>query len=186
MNIDRKRWSCTFRQEDWEANISAFVLDSMSSLSIVENRWFRKIFDGITFFAYDNINRFAWVRYFLNHSVDFNIKKNGITVKHMTRYSLMKKIKRSFEDHLSELKRIMETTEYVCTTADAWSGKRRRFLGVTLHWVSFVNVSVCTLFYSHHYNLHCALLRLHKLPLWARKPSLFEFSFFFLDSEIKK
>ena len=84
LNINRKRWSCTFRQEDWEANITAFVLDSMSPLSIVENRWFRKIFVGITFIAYDNINRFAWVRYFFNHSVDFNIEKNGITVKHMT------------------------------------------------------------------------------------------------------
>lgn len=35
-----------------------------------------------------------------------------------------------------ELKEKLSGVEYVCTTADVWSNRRRRFFGMTVHWIS--------------------------------------------------
>lgn len=134
---DRKRWSCVFSQENWESNVTAFVLDAMIPLHIVETESFRKIFDGIWLLFHGIIYQFfSSVINLVRCLADLKIKKNGVIVKHLTRYTLLKRIVRAVEVQLDEIRNIVEKTKYVCTTADAWSGKKRRFLGVTLHWVS--------------------------------------------------
>ncbi|XP_023318399.1 uncharacterized protein LOC111694435 [Trichogramma pretiosum] len=42
---------------------------------------------------------------------------------------------------LFDIKLALAKTNCVCTTADAWSSKHRRFLGVTAHWIDDNNLS---------------------------------------------
>lgn len=44
--LDRKRWSCTFNQVQFEENVANLVLKFMLPFHIVDNPVFRKIFDG--------------------------------------------------------------------------------------------------------------------------------------------
>lgn len=56
-------------------------------------------------------------------------------LKHMTRHKVSKKIVEMYENTVGDIRSALSRTNWVCTTADAWSGSSRRFLGVTAHWV---------------------------------------------------
>lgn len=50
--------------------------------------------------------------------------------------TLSKKLKISSTESLEKIKKeISENATDVCTTADIWTSKVRRLLGVTVHWV---------------------------------------------------
>ncbi|XP_071581983.1 uncharacterized protein [Temnothorax nylanderi] len=113
--IDRKRWSCVLNQEEFEQNITNFVLKYMIPFRAVEDPSFRKIFD------------------------DFKIKRGDTRLKHLTCYSLAKRVDRSFKEMLQEIGDAMSSVinggGFVCTTADVWTGGSRRYLGVTASWI---------------------------------------------------
>lgn len=58
---------------------------------------------------------------------------SGNTV--MSRRSLVRKIEDEYEVTVTKLKSNLNNIQYVCTTADIWSTKRRSYLGVTCHWI---------------------------------------------------
>ncbi|XP_029053853.1 uncharacterized protein LOC114881280 [Osmia bicornis bicornis] len=41
-----------------------------------------------------------------------------------------------YVDNMCDVKEELKTVEFVCTTADIWSGRRRSFFGVTAHWIT--------------------------------------------------
>ncbi|XP_043269475.1 uncharacterized protein [Venturia canescens] len=54
----------------------------------------------------------------------------------MSRATLCRRIENLFQDKMKEIRNILETKAmYVCTTADIWTSRSRRFLGVTAHWI---------------------------------------------------
>lgn len=59
----------------------------------------------------------------------------GMNVKVPTRKTIMKKINEIHEINMCEIKDKIRTIDFLCTTADIWSNKKRSFLGVTIHWI---------------------------------------------------
>ena len=56
-------------------------------------------------------------------------------LKHISRYRVGKMINKLHKEKMNEIRMALKEAEYVCTTADVWSGSSRRFLDVTAHWV---------------------------------------------------
>ncbi|XP_057339645.1 zinc finger BED domain-containing protein 4-like [Microplitis mediator] len=113
--IDKKRWKCKFNQDLYEKNITNVVLKFMLPFRIVEDPTFRKIFD------------------------DFEFTKGTNQLKHLTRFTLAKKVNQRYKELMAEVrnKLLLLITDggYVCTTADMWSSNQRRYLGVTVSWI---------------------------------------------------
>ncbi|XP_043286912.1 uncharacterized protein [Venturia canescens] len=67
---------------------------------------------------------------------DFKIEKGDTKIKHLSRYSLGKRVEMNLTKTMNEVREhIKLRTEeggVVCTTADMWTGGARRFLGVTV------------------------------------------------------
>lgn len=81
-----------------------FIVDTFSSLSIVENPSFLSLFD------------------------DTHIKmcsRKHITCLLGTKFNLS----------MITLKESLKSVQYVCTTADIWSSKKKSFFGYTCHWI---------------------------------------------------
>lgn len=97
-------------QENFESEIMNFFLHSMVPLRCVEDPYFIKIFDTL------------------------NISNSGLHI--LSRRSLCRKIDTYYEKNKIELNENLKDTQFVCTTVDIWSGKKRSFLGVTCHWIS--------------------------------------------------
>lgn len=78
--------------------------------------------------------------------IDLQIKRNDCQLQHLTRHTLMNRVdkifKKSFNDVRQAIRRIVNNGGYVCTTADVWTGGSRRFLGVTVSWVSIINFMI--------------------------------------------
>ncbi|XP_057325082.1 uncharacterized protein LOC130667486 [Microplitis mediator] len=114
-NIDRKRWSCVFDQDQFEQNVAHLMLKFMVPFRAVEYPMPRKIFD------------------------DLQIKKNDCQLKHLIPYNLMNRVdkfyKKSVDGVRQAIRRVVDDGGYVCTTADVWTGGSRRFLGVTVSWI---------------------------------------------------
>ena len=54
----------------------------------------------------------------------------------MSYQTLMTKIDALFEDQMKQLRVNLKDTDFVCITADLWSGSHRGYLGVTVHWLN--------------------------------------------------
>ena len=54
----------------------------------------------------------------------------------MTRKTFVKKVKLLHEKKVTEIKIELRKCEFVCTTADIWSARKRSFLGITCHWIN--------------------------------------------------
>ncbi|XP_031327898.1 uncharacterized protein LOC116159121 [Photinus pyralis] len=59
----------------------------------------------------------------------------GMNVKVPSRKTLMKRISEHHELNMCDIKQKLSNIDFVSTTADIWSNKRRSFLGVTVHWI---------------------------------------------------
>ena len=57
------------------------------------------------------------------------------TCKSIRRKSLIAKIDKQFEAVMINIKKTLSSKDYVCTTADIWSQRKRSFLGMTAHVV---------------------------------------------------
>lgn len=65
-----------------------------------------------------------------------NIGENGKLLKIICKKTLGKKMNDQCKNDLGKIKKELERdAQYVCTTADIWTNKVRRALGVTAHWV---------------------------------------------------
>jgi len=54
----------------------------------------------------------------------------------MTRYQLTKSISEKLQQMKENLKAEFQGVQYLCISADIWTGATRSFLGVTAHWIS--------------------------------------------------
>ena len=99
----------TISQNQFEMDIAEFVIDAMVPLKVVDSKYFRKIF----------INQ-----------------KLGNKVNAISRRRLGRILDKRYTECMCNIKSQLESVQFVCTTADIWSGRRRSFLGVTAHWIS--------------------------------------------------
>lgn len=86
-----------------------FVVDTMSPMSIVENKSFRALIEGA-----QQLTR---------------------PPKLMCRRTCNNKIADAYTEYKGNLKNKLKAAQYVCTTADIWSSSRRSYLGMTVHWI---------------------------------------------------
>ncbi|CAH0405656.1 unnamed protein product [Chilo suppressalis] len=86
-----------------------FVVDTMSPMSIVENKSFSALIEGA-----QQLTR---------------------PPKLMCRRTCNNKIADAYTEYKGNLKNKLKAAQYVCTTADIWSSSRRSYLGMTVHWI---------------------------------------------------
>lgn len=96
-------------QNEFELDIARYVINSMIPLKSVEDPYFRRIFENLG----------------VSNKID-NISRRG----------LGRTINKMYIENTCNLKEELKTIEFVCTTADIWSGRRRSFFGVTAHWIT--------------------------------------------------
>ncbi|XP_057336374.1 uncharacterized protein LOC130674944 [Microplitis mediator] len=102
---------CNFSQARFEENVVNYILETLIPFNTVECEAFRKIFDDMT------------------------IKKGRKELSHLSARTVKRRVKDTFNQNMELLKFMMNSAEYVCTTADVWTSKSRRFLGMTAHWI---------------------------------------------------
>ncbi|CAH1115734.1 unnamed protein product [Psylliodes chrysocephalus] len=56
-------------------------------------------------------------------------------VKVKNRFAAIQKINGHYKEMINKIIGQLSNCNYVCTTADIWSSKKRSFLGVTCHWI---------------------------------------------------
>lgn len=101
-----------YTQDQFDQDITNFIIHSMVPLRTVENPYFKKIFDNI------------------------GVTKTIIVP---SRRNLGRKIHNLFQDSKEKIMNDIKGIQYVCTTTDVWSSKKRSFLGVTIHWIDVDN-----------------------------------------------
>jgi hypothetical protein len=76
------------------------------------------------------------------------------------RQTVTNQIEARFKECQQQLKDRLAKLDYVCTTADCWTSRRRSFLGVTVHWLDPVSLerkgcclAVRQLFGRHTYDV---------------------------------
>lgn len=84
-----------------------FVIDDVQCFSVVEQKSFRKLIEGIS---------------------------GGR--KPMCRKTLMQRIEKEFASMKQSLTSKLMDVDSVCTTADIWLAQNRSFFGVTCHWIN--------------------------------------------------
>ncbi|XP_011875029.1 PREDICTED: uncharacterized protein LOC105565991 [Vollenhovia emeryi] len=105
-----KKQTVTLTQEQFDENIVKYFIHSMISLRAIEDP------------------------YFLNIFKDLNLSNIGLKI--MSRRTLGRRIKNYYTSEIANIKSILHETDYVCTTVDIWSGRKRSFIGVTAHWIT--------------------------------------------------
>ncbi|XP_076295239.1 uncharacterized protein LOC143216244 [Lasioglossum baleicum] len=96
-------------QDKFEMNVARFIIDAMIPMQIVEGAYFKKIFK------------------------ELDMAKK---MKPISRRTIGRRINKLYDETRDKIKTDLGNVEYVCTTADIWSGKHRSFLGVTVHWIT--------------------------------------------------
>lgn len=105
-----KKQTVALTQEQFDENIVKYFIHSMIPLRAIEDP------------------------YFLNIFTDLNLSKIGLKV--ISRRTLGRRIKDYYTNEIAEIKSKLHETDYVCTTVDIWSGRKRSFIGVTAHWIT--------------------------------------------------
>lgn len=67
---------------------------------------------------------------------DFKNIFQGLSVNVISRRTAMRRVSDMQHEVMQEIKEQLNNAEYVCTTADVWSGKKRSFMGITCHWIN--------------------------------------------------
>ncbi|KAF2897402.1 hypothetical protein ILUMI_08773 [Ignelater luminosus] len=100
----------TLTQEEFEENIVEYFIHSMIPLRSVEDSYFLKIFT--------------------------NLEISNVGLKLISRRSLGRRIDSYYEKKISQISTELQEVDFVCTTVDIWSGKKRSFLGTTANWIT--------------------------------------------------
>lgn len=53
----------------------------------------------------------------------------------ISRKSLICQIEETYKSETLKVKKILHNSKFLCSTADIWFGKRRSFMGVTVHFI---------------------------------------------------
>ncbi|KAJ8950034.1 hypothetical protein NQ314_008040 [Rhamnusium bicolor] len=61
---------------------------------------------------------------------------DNFNVNLFSRRTLTRRISEMSQERKSKLKMELQNVQYVCTTTNIWSGKRKSFFGVTCHWIA--------------------------------------------------
>jgi len=93
-------------QEEVDQLVTRYIVKATCSLSTVEKESFIDVVEGLA---------------------------PGWTV--LTRRTLSVNIYYAHKSMIDRLKTEMESTKYVCTTADIWSTNNKSYLGMTAHWI---------------------------------------------------
>jgi len=96
-------------QEEFTNLVTKFVISAMIPFRAVEDKWFLEIVSQLS--------------------------TNKQDIKVPSRRTVIRNTKTIFDGNSKIIKSLLEKADYVCTTADIWSGKKRSFLGVTAHWI---------------------------------------------------
>ena len=64
-----------------------------------------------------------------------NICKDSNKLKHQSRRTLVRTAQNIHAENMNLVENIFQKNDYVSTTADIWTIKSRRILGVTVNWV---------------------------------------------------
>ncbi|XP_043269904.1 uncharacterized protein [Venturia canescens] len=110
-NEDKYKTFCSFSQARFDNNVVNYLLESMSPLNTVESPAFRKIFD------------------------DMKIKHHGKELQHLSARTVGRRIEQTFLKTVADISAELANVSFVCTTADTWSSRHRRFVGMTVHWI---------------------------------------------------
>ncbi|XP_045505044.1 uncharacterized protein LOC123701611 [Colias croceus] len=89
--------------------IVQFIVDTMSPVSIGENKYFKALIEGS--------------------------QQLTKPPKVMCRITAKNKINNEYNELKKNLKLELDNVEFVCSTADIWSSSKRSYLGVTVHWI---------------------------------------------------
>lgn len=101
-------------QRKFDANVFNFTIQSMAPVGIVDDPYFKKIFE------------------------DLNISSRGLNI--ISIRALTRKMITLFEQTMEIIKEKLKTVTHVCTSADIWSGRRYSFLRITVHWLNEQNL----------------------------------------------
>lgn len=105
-----KKQTIALTQEQFDEDIVKYFIHSMIPLRAIEDPYFLNIFA--------------------------DLKLSNIGLKIISRRTLGRRIKDYYTNEIAEIKSKLYETNYVCTTVDIWSGRKRSFLGVTAHWIT--------------------------------------------------
>ncbi|XP_024085116.1 uncharacterized protein LOC112127868 [Cimex lectularius] len=95
-------------QPVFEEKITRFLIHSMIPFRVVENECFADL-----------------------------LKSIGILgLKIPSRKNVVRKAEVLFKNNNDNLRVSLKDVNFVCTSADIWSGKKRSFIGVTVHWIN--------------------------------------------------
>lgn len=67
---------------------------------------------------------------------DFINLFKGTELQVMSRFTAMLRICKMNNEIKEIIKKSLQNVEYVCTTADIWSSKKKSFFGITCHWIT--------------------------------------------------
>lgn len=96
-------------QKRFDDALVKFIMNSMVPLQVVEQEPFKNMLYVLGF------------------------KHKGL--KLMSRRTLGRCLEKAYADYRSQLKDHVAKADWVSTTADIWSGRKRSFLGMTIHWI---------------------------------------------------
>lgn len=100
----------SLNQGDLENLVAKAIVSTMIPFRDVEDKWLKEIFNQL------------------------KIDVSGLFLP--SRQSVVKTTSALFEKDNENLRNLLRETTYVWATADIWSGKKRSFMGVTVHWIS--------------------------------------------------
>lgn len=104
----------SYSQAEFDRDIVKYFVNSMISLKCTEDSYFRQILRRL------------------------NTGANDLRI--MSRRTLGRMITEFFDEETTLVKQELNQVKHVCTTVDIWSGRRRSFLGVTVHWIDSHNL----------------------------------------------
>lgn len=97
-------------QQLFDLKLAKFIASSMIPFRVVEDPFFKEFMDL------------------------FNISALGLHITN--RRSLVTQFNNLYDKLNSIIREKIRKVDFLCTTADIWSAKRRSFLGVTCHWIN--------------------------------------------------
>lgn len=69
-----------------------------------------------------------------------NLKIASLGLKLINRRRIGHQITNYYEEQSSIIKQELKNIKYICTAVDIWSGRKRSFLGLTVHWINPINL----------------------------------------------
>lgn len=109
-----RKSTSSYSQNNFDQDMIKYFVQSMIPLRVVENLYFRKIFENL------------------------NIASLGLKI--INRRRLGHEIENYYEEQSSIIKQELKNIKYVCTAVDIWSGRKRSFLGLTAHWIDPISL----------------------------------------------